>query len=183
MTLFQLLFLKSSLRTNSFLLLWLHFEWKLTLNINIKFRFNTTVLPLLIKICRCIDEASWYLTWTCFCSLKVFRQEIFSLDKFWFRGSTQNTFKPLVWHLLHQNIFSINDFMKVYEKLIIFIKSLIFNIFWWKKCQTIGLNVFWVDLWNQNLSKINISCPKIFESDMQNQRKHDRKHEDFIVPS
>ena len=31
---------------------------------------------------------------------------------------------------------------------IIFIKSLIFNIFWWKKCQTIGLKVFWVDLWN-----------------------------------
>ena len=53
--------------------------------------------------------------------------------------------------------------MNVYEKLIIFIKSLIFNIFWWKKCQTIGLKVFWVDLQNQNLSKINISCPKIFE--------------------
>ena len=93
----------------------------------------------------------------------VFRQEILILDKFWFHGSTQNTFKPLVWHLLHQNIFSINDFMKVYEKLIIFIKSLIFNIFWWKKCQTMGLKLFWVDLWNQNLSKINISCPKIFE--------------------
>ena len=53
--------------------------------------------------------------------------------------------------------------MKVYEKLIIFIKSLIFNIFCWKKCQTIGSKVFWVDLWNQNLSKINISCQKIFQ--------------------
>ena len=73
--------------------------------------------------------------------------------------------------------------MNVYKKLIIFIKSLIFNIFWWKKCQTIGLKVFWVDLWNQNLSKINISCIKIFESDMQNQRNHDRKHEGFIAPS
>ena len=50
--------------------------------------------------------------------------------------------------------------MNVYEKLIIFIKSLIFNILWWKKCQTIGLKVFWVDLQNQNLSKINISCIK-----------------------
>ena len=36
---------------------------------------------------------------------------------------------PLVRHLLHQHILIINDFMKVYEKLIIFIKSLIFNIF------------------------------------------------------
>ena len=58
-----------------------------------------------------------------------YRQEIFSLDKFWFREWAQNTFKPLVWHLLHQNISIINDFMKGYEKLIIFIKSLIFNIF------------------------------------------------------
>ena len=73
--------------------------------------------------------------------------------------------------------------MNVYEKLIIFIKSLIFNIFWWKKCQTIGLKVFWVDLRNQNLSKINISCIKIFESDIQNQTNHDRKHEGFIAPS
>ena len=46
--------------------------------------------------------------------------------------------------------------MNVYEKLIIFIKSLIFDRFWWKKCQTIGLKVFWVDLRNQNLSKIDI---------------------------
>ena len=38
--------------------------------------------------------------------------------------------------------------------------TLIFNIFWWKKCQTIGLKVFWVDLWNQNLFKINILCQK-----------------------
>ena len=51
-----------------------------------------------------------------------FGQEIFSLDKFWFREWAQNIFKPLVWHLLHQNILIINDFMKVYEKLIIFIK-------------------------------------------------------------
>ena len=93
-----------------------------------------------------------------------FGQEIFSLDKFWFYVWAQNTLKPLVWHLLHQNILIINDFMKVYEKLIIFIKSLIFNIFWWKKCHTIGLKVFWVDLRIQNLSKINISCQKIFES-------------------
>ena len=100
-----------------------------------------------------------------------FGQEIFSLDKFWFRGSTQNTFKPLVWHLLHQNILIITDFMNVYEKLIIFKKSLIFNIFWWKKCQTIGLKVFWVDPRNQNLSKLNISCPKIFESDKKTCQK------------
>ena len=105
-------------------------------------------------------RTSWYVF---LFDSNVFRKEIFSLDKFWFCGSTHNTFKPLVWHLLHQNIFSINDFMNVYEKLIIFIKSLIFNIFWWKTCQTIGLKVFWVDLQNQNLSKINISCPKIFE--------------------
>ena len=72
--------------------------------------------------------------------------------------------------------------MKVYEKSIVFIKSLIFNIFWWKKCQTIGLKVFWVDLQNQNLSKINISCQKMLESDIHNQRKYDRKHEDFIAP-
>ena len=71
--------------------------------------------------------------------------------------------------------------MKVYEQLIIFIKSVIFNILWWKKCQTIGLKVFSVE--NQNLYKINISCIKIFESDMQNQRNHDRKYEGFIVPS
>ena len=89
-----------------------------------------------------------------------FGQEIFILYKFWFRRSTQNTFKPLVWHLLHQNILNISDFMKVYEKLIIFIKSLIFNIFWWEKCLTIGLKVFWVDLRNQNLSKVSISFPK-----------------------
>ena len=112
-----------------------------------------------------------------------FGQEIFILDKFWLRRSTQNTFKPLVWHLLHQNILNISDFMKVYEKLIIFIKSLIFNIFWWKKCLTIGLKVFWVDLRNQNLSKMHISCIKIFKSDIYNQRKHDRKHEGFIAPS
>ena len=92
-----------------------------------------------------------------------FWQEIVSLDKFWFCGSTQNTFKPLVWHLFHQNILIINDFMKVYEKLIIFMKSLIFNIFWWKKCLTISFKVFWVDLQNQNLSKINISWIKIFQ--------------------
>ena len=98
-------------------------------------------------------------------------QEIFSLDKIWFHDWAQNTFIPLVWHLLHQNILITNDFMKVYEKLIIFIKSLKSNIFWWKKCQTIGLKVFWVDLQNQNLSKINISCQTIFESDINNQRK------------
>ena len=46
----------------------------------------------------------------------------------------------------------------------------------------IGLKVFWVDLQNQNLSKINISCQKMFESDIHNQRKYDRKHEDFIAP-
>ena len=34
-----------------------------------------------------------------------------------------------------------------------------------------------------NLSNINISCIKIFELDKHNQRKHDRKHEDFIAPS
>ena len=91
-----------------------------------------------------------------------FGQEIFSLDKFWFCELTQNTLKPIVWHLLHQNILIVNDFMKVYEKSITFITSLIFNIFWWKKCQTIGLKVFWNDPWNQNLSKFNISCPKYF---------------------
>ena len=52
-----------------------------------------------------------------------------------------------------------------------------------KKCQTIGLKVFWVDLRNQNLSKINISCIKIFESDIQIQKNHDKKHEGFIAPS
>ena len=103
---------------------------------------------------------SWYVFLS---NSNIFGQEIFSLDKFWFCGSTQKTFKPLVWHLFHQNILIINDFMKVYEKLIIFMKSLILNIFWWKKCLTIGFKVFWVDLWNQNLSKINISCIKIFQ--------------------
>ena len=91
------------------------------------------------------------------CLTNNFGQEIFSLDKFWFSGLIQNTFKPLVWYLLHQNILIIINFMKVYEKLIIFIKSLILNIFSWKKCLTIGLKVFWVDLWKENLSKINIS--------------------------
>ena len=28
-----------------------------------------------------------------------------------------------------------------------------------------------------------ISCPKILDSGMQNQRKHDRKHENLIAPS
>ena len=93
---------------------------------------------------------SFMTSWHVFLSdSNIFVQEIFSLDKFWFRGATQNIFKPLVWHLLHQNILVINDFMNVYEKLIIFIKSLIFNIFWWKKCLTIGLEVFWVDPRNQ----------------------------------
>ena len=102
-------------------------------------------------------------SWDVFLSdSNIFRQEIFSLDKFWFCRSTQNAFKPLVWHFLHKNIFNINDFMKVYEKLIIFIKPPIFNIFWWKKCLTRGLKVFWVDLRNQNLSRLNISCIKIF---------------------
>ena len=67
------------------------------------------------------------------------------------------------------------QFLKVYEKLIIFIKSLILNIFWWQKCLTIALKVLWVDLQNQNLSKINISWIKILESDINNQRKHERK--------
>ena len=114
-------------------------------------------LPSDILYCFLICFAAW---------LNVFGQDIFILDKFWFRRSTQNTFKSLVWHLLHQNILNVNDFMKFYEKLLIFIKSLIFNIFWWKRCLTIGLKVFWVDLWNQNLSKRNISCIKIFESDI-----------------
>ena len=120
------------------------------------------------------DEKQSFMTfWYVFFSdWTFFGQEIFSLDNFLFCELTQNNFKPLVWYLLHQNILIINDFMKVYEKLIIFIKSLIFNIFWWKKCQPIGLKVFWVDLQNQNLSKIKISCQKIFESDIHNQRKH-----------
>ena len=87
------------------------------------------------------DGRQMFMTsWQVFLSdWTFFGQEIFSWDKFWFHGSTQNTCKILVWHMLYQNIFSINDFMYVYEKLIIFIKSLIVNIFWWKKCQTIGL--------------------------------------------
>ena len=86
---------------------------------------------------------SFMTSWHVFLSdSNIFGQEIYSLDKFWFHGPTQTTFKPLVWHLLHQNILIINDFMKVYEKLII-----IFNIFWWKKCLTIGLKLFWVDLY------------------------------------
>ena len=47
---------------------------------------------------------------------KFLGQEILILDKFWFCESTQNTFKPLVWYLLHQNVLIINDFMKVDEK-------------------------------------------------------------------
>ena len=34
-----------------------------------------------------------------------------------------------------------------------------------KKDQSVGLKVFWVDLQNQNLSKLNISCPKNIQSD------------------
>ena len=135
---------------------------------------------ILLRVGNILFIASWYVLLPDWMFLG---KEILTLDKFWFRRSTQNTFKPLVWHSLHQNILNISDFMKVYEKLIIFIKSLIFNIFWWKKCLTIGLKVFWVDLRNQNLSKMNISCIKIFESDIYNQRKHDRKHEGFIATS
>ena len=40
-------------------------------------------------------------------------QEILILDKFWFRRSTQNTFKPIVWHFFHQNMLNISDFMKI----------------------------------------------------------------------
>ena len=95
------------------------------------------------------EKQSFMTSWQVFFSdWTFFGQEVFSLDKFWFCKWTQNTFKPLVWHLLHQNMLIINDFMKVYEESIIFIKSLIFNIFWWKKYQTICLKVFWVDLWN-----------------------------------
>ena len=95
------------------------------------------------------EKQSLMTSWQVFLSdWTFFGQEVFSLDKFWFCEWTQNTFKPLVWHLLHQNMLIINDFMKVYEESIIFIKSLIFNIFWWKKCQTIGLKLFWIDLWN-----------------------------------
>ena len=95
------------------------------------------------------EKQSFMTSWQVFFSDWIFfEKEVFSLDKFWFCEWTQNTFKPLVWHLLHQNMLIINDFMKVYEESIIFIKWLIFNIFWWKKCQTIGLKVFWVDLWN-----------------------------------
>ena len=36
-----------------------------------------------------------------------------------------NTFKPLVLHLFHQNILIINDFMKVYEKLIITVRNVV----------------------------------------------------------
>ena len=109
-------------------------------------------------------KQSFMTSWHVFLSKSnIFWPEIFSLDKFWFCGSTQKTLKPLVWHLFNQNILIINDFVKVYEKLIIFIKSLILNIFWWKKCLTIVLKVFWVDLRNQNLSKINISWKKQFQ--------------------
>ena len=109
-------------------------------------------------------KQSFMTSWHVFLSKSnIFGPEIFSLDKFWFCGSTQRTLKLLVWHLFYQNILIINDFMNVYEKLIIFIKSLILNIFWWKKCLTIGLKLFWVDLRNQNLSKINISWKKIFQ--------------------
>ena len=66
-------------------------------------------------------------------------QEIFSLDKFWFRESTQNTFKPLVWHLLHQNILIINAFMKVYEKLIIFKKITHIQHILMKKVSKLGV--------------------------------------------
>ena len=92
-------------------------------------------------------KQSFMTFWHVFVSdWNIFGQEIFSLDKFWFCRLTQNAFKPLVWPLLHQNLLNISCFMNVYEILIIFIKSLIFNRFWWKKCQTRGLRVFWVDL-------------------------------------
>ena len=100
-----------------------------------------------------------------FCYLKYFWQEILILEKFWFHRSTQNTFKPIVWHLFHQNMLNISDFMKIIDSSKTFIKSLIINIFWCNKCQTRGLKVFWVHSQNQNLSKLNISCPKNVQSD------------------
>ena len=109
------------------------------------------------NICFEDEKQSFMTSWHVFLSnSNIFGQEIFSLDKFWFCGSTQKTFKPLVWDLFYQNILIINDFMKVYEKLIIFIKSLILNIFWWKKCLTIALKVF------ELIYKIRICLKLIF---------------------
>ena len=60
---------------------------------------------------------------------------------------------------------NISDIMKIINFSETFIKSLIIKIFWCNKCQTRGLKVFWVHPQNQNLSKLNISCPQNVQPD------------------
>ena len=107
------------------------FSWVIKLQSCVKQQFSLTsgVFTSYLKY-------SFMISWHVFLSdSNIIWKEILSLDKFWLHWSNQITFKPIVWHLLHHNILIIDDFIKVYENLITFITSLIFNIFSWQKCR------------------------------------------------